>query len=619
VTTAPANDNLENAQLIPGAGGVGGTSIFVGYPLDASRQGGERDATQNYTLWYTWTAPGNVLVTLSTLGSNFTGSLVAYQGDSLTRLNEVARHNPSSGRATVVFPAVKGLTYRFAIGTRDNSFAFGQQTSLLNFSTSPLKDFVGNNILFGPPVPESGVPRNDSYSQATRLTGSKIAVVAYPTDASREGAESATLKNHTLWYTWTAGKAGVATLTATGLFGSGNSPVTELAAYDGPSLVSPGNSVQVTASPDGTVDFSTLANHTYHIAIGTETAGVVAPVYFTLIGPGVGGTFPTTATYSEFIGNPIHKGILQVTVSSVGTFSASLTYDFVKTSFTGTLDHEGHYARMIARSNGLSTLSVMLDLDPTGPGDLLQASVADGLNPPDQLTLVASRFTAQQATAIAGRYTALLAPPASASDSTVQPLGIGFATVVVSPKGLATLVFKLADGTALSYGTQVTTANLAGVFAQVYGRGGRFSGTFDFASLNGGTWNWQKPPGLPKQKNYANGFTTTLEAGLSRYDSSPPFLKLNAPVVTFSAGGLATEAINLPPLGTSTTAANGRFKMKITPATGLITGKYQPGGAAKGIDFLGVLFQQTDEAGGFLLNPAVPPQSARFQIDDGTP
>src|SRR5262245_32867694 len=71
----PANDDFENRLVLQTmAGAVTGTNRVSGVNLDATLQLGEPGILGNpggRSVWFTWTAPQNVVVTVTTAGSDF--------------------------------------------------------------------------------------------------------------------------------------------------------------------------------------------------------------------------------------------------------------------------------------------------------------------------------------------------------------------------------------------------------------------------------------------------------------------------------------------------------------------------------------------------------------------
>jgi hypothetical protein len=85
-------------------------TLELGEPRHANKPGG-------HSLWMTWRAPANGVVTFTTLGSLFDTLLGVYTGDDVASLTPVAANDDSSGLLTsrVQFNAVAGREYHVAV------------------------------------------------------------------------------------------------------------------------------------------------------------------------------------------------------------------------------------------------------------------------------------------------------------------------------------------------------------------------------------------------------------------------------------------------------------------------------------------------------------------------
>lgn len=114
---APRNDNFANRIVLTGS------SISVnGHNSQATVEPGEpqhSDHPGGASAWWSWTAPANSRVTISTLGSTFDTLLGVYTGNSLDKLKRITRNDddPTADTRTsrVSFQAVKGITYQIAV------------------------------------------------------------------------------------------------------------------------------------------------------------------------------------------------------------------------------------------------------------------------------------------------------------------------------------------------------------------------------------------------------------------------------------------------------------------------------------------------------------------------
>ncbi len=112
---APANDAFANRITITGM-----TNTVTGSNVGATREAGEPIIFGNgggASVWWTWTAPTNGLVTIDTIGSSFDTILGIYTGSSVASLTLVASDDDSGGSRTSLtsFPGVVGTVYQIAV------------------------------------------------------------------------------------------------------------------------------------------------------------------------------------------------------------------------------------------------------------------------------------------------------------------------------------------------------------------------------------------------------------------------------------------------------------------------------------------------------------------------
>ena len=284
----PVNDDFADRIALSGTTvSAAGTNAFAskepGEPHHAGDVGG-------HSVWWTWTAPANGAVTISTPDVLFKTLLAVYTGNSVTNLTLVANDLTRAYRTNmseVRFDATAGVSYQIAVdGFQEGTGRIGLQIEQtpgrysLNLASSPMgADAVVNatpppaadgKYAAGTPVTLSAapganlrfhhwsgdasgsaastvvtvnrsgtaaanfVPANDTFSQAALLEGASGRVTGCNDFATRELGEPAHAVGaggKSIWWTWTAPLNGQATLRTTG-----SSLDTVLAVYVGSSL-----------------------------------------------------------------------------------------------------------------------------------------------------------------------------------------------------------------------------------------------------------------------------------------------------------------------------------------------------------------------------------------------
>lgn len=229
----------------------------------ATKQTGEPDHDDNEggkSLWWSWTAPGDGLVTISTCGSELDTVLAAYTGSAVNALTLVASDDQSrcggvaGNQSNVSFAVTNGVTYQIAV---DGYRYFGD---LL-----PDSGRITLNLAFA---------TNDSFAGRVPLTGTNVTVTGNNSAATKE--TTAGEPNHagddggkSLWWSWTAPVSGLVTVRT-----CGSDFDTLLAVYTGIAV----NTLTPVASNDDSdscgsgstrswLQFTAIAGITYQIAV----------------------------------------------------------------------------------------------------------------------------------------------------------------------------------------------------------------------------------------------------------------------------------------------------------------------------------------------------------------
>jgi len=195
--TTPANDSFASRSLI-----TGNNLTVIAYTTSASVEAGEPRPDSYRTVWYSYTATTDSIITIDTTGTDFYSSFVrVFMGNSINQLAVVtgeAGGSPSSPYS-FTFKAKANTTFQICTGSTnsyDSSDYYG--TIQLTLTTTP---FAHVGTLYGPGVPTAPTPLNDSFYTPQVLSGNSLTVVGSNWSATIEPGESGI--SRTLWYSWT--------------------------------------------------------------------------------------------------------------------------------------------------------------------------------------------------------------------------------------------------------------------------------------------------------------------------------------------------------------------------------------------------------------------------------
>jgi hypothetical protein len=269
---APANDNFATRMTITEGPTVTQNNQFATvepfepYPNSPS-----------HTLWYTWTAPSDSIVTIDTTGTDYYTSFIAiYMGQSLGKLIRVKSddsYSPSSP-LRLTFKAKAGAAYQIVTGSESSS-QFGN--SKITLITSP---FAHEGTLYGPDEPSGPTPANDLFDARKPLAGSLLTVIGFNQSATIEPFEPFPDSQHTLWYSWTAPSDAVVTIDTNGT----NFYLPFIAVYVGESIghLTPVVSDSGYSPTPLHITFQAKAHTAYQIVQGSTSSGEFGDVQFTL-------------------------------------------------------------------------------------------------------------------------------------------------------------------------------------------------------------------------------------------------------------------------------------------------------------------------------------------------
>lgn len=252
VVAPPPNDGFANRLTLTGT-----NTSSVATNTAATKETGEPNHAGNSggrSVWWTWTAPSNGSVTLTTAGSTFNTLLAVYTGSTVGSLTAIASNNNDPGgglTSRVAFSVVSGQTYQIAVDGNNDGLGAASGTALVNLA-------FNNSVL----------PLNDNFSSRVALTGATNDVTGSNLGATRETGEpvhAGAGGGRSVWWSWTAPATASVTIRTLG-----SSFDTVLAIYTGISVTA---LTQIAANDDSggtlqsSVTFTATAGTVYQIAV----------------------------------------------------------------------------------------------------------------------------------------------------------------------------------------------------------------------------------------------------------------------------------------------------------------------------------------------------------------
>ncbi len=250
----PENNNF--ATRIP----LFGASVTTnGSNVGATKDAGEPDPNLSggKSVWWTWTAPADGYLTITTAGSSFDTTLAVYTGNHLTNLTLVAFNDTDADTSVVNFNVSAGTAYHIQVDGADSYL----------YETNNTMGDITLQLTLGPTQPP---PANDNFvnritlsgTHLANVTGSNVGATAEPGEPSH--ADTLGLKS--VWWTWTAPSSGGLTLRT-----QGSSIDTVLGVYTGNSVSNltlvAGNDENPNYGMESIVTCNVTANVAYQIAV----------------------------------------------------------------------------------------------------------------------------------------------------------------------------------------------------------------------------------------------------------------------------------------------------------------------------------------------------------------
>ena len=265
------SDSFERRPHMEGMQAVGVANNHLA-TRDLDEPGIYSDRYNEYTKWWSWTAPETGRATIDTIMTtargvvnDFNTMIGVYVGEELPALKPVAKNDNAQAtktRSRVRFQTKAGQTYQIAVGA-----ASGTGNILLNVGLE----------LNGDPASEAG---SDRYEDRSAIVTTEFTGVADNYFATRDLDEPGVYHNshneYTVWWSWTAAADGPVQINS-----AGSECNAILAVYTG-------NSIDVLApiaiddnswgSQQAVVHFDAVRGRTYEIALGAASSPGVARI-----------------------------------------------------------------------------------------------------------------------------------------------------------------------------------------------------------------------------------------------------------------------------------------------------------------------------------------------------
>jgi subtilisin family serine protease len=250
-TPPTSNDDFADRAPITGI-----NRTVRGSNFGATREGAEPfhcGGAGSASVWWTWTAPSNMVVAVSTAGSTYDTLLAVYTGASLGALLPVDCNDDyipgGIFSSEVSFSAVGGVTYQIAVDGYEEGFTTEQGNITLSLVTTPANDLFSNRM-----------PLHGAFAQAQ---GHNIRADYEPGEPLHSDAGG----DRSVWWTWTAPGSGTVALTT-----RGSTFDTTLGVYTGNAVhnLTPVTSNDDEASPvlrTSRATFSATVGTAYHFAV----------------------------------------------------------------------------------------------------------------------------------------------------------------------------------------------------------------------------------------------------------------------------------------------------------------------------------------------------------------
>jgi hypothetical protein len=317
---------------------------------------------------------------------------------------------------------------------------------------------------------------------------------------------------------------------------------------------------------------------------------------------------PVNATYTGllFETNGLWQqssGLMTITTTSRGRYSARLQIGATRFALAGWLDANGSATRDVLR-RWQNPLTVQFQISQEDP-DLIFGAVTDGNWTAD---LIADRAVYNGRTTVspdAGQYTMII--PGDFT-STNTPGGDSYGTITIDKAGRIRFSGRLADGTSVSQSTFVSKGGQWPLYAPLYRGEGSLYGWMLFNGSEQadvlGDITWIKPQ-MPSTWYYPSGFAINVSAWGSSYRRPPrgtPILNVPTAALEFNSANQyrgITNHVTIDGHNRVTNLSANSLQMAFSTATGLFSGWVIDPITWYRVPFRGVVLQRQGLAAGY--------------------
>ncbi len=540
------------------------------------------------------TTPANFSVTLSAPSASEV--TVHYNTVPITATAD-ADYIPQTG--TVTFPV--GITTQpISILVKGDTLQEPNETFAVQLDSAVNASILdGSGTATITDLTDTPVP-NDAFSNAQPASGNSFSITGTINGATIETGEpfhAGSSNSQSVWFKWTAPNSG-RVLAST----EGSTFDTVLAVYTGSainqltSVASNNDAPGVTTSA---VKFDAVAGKTYFIAIAASNKRGDVILNLALQVPYSGNYQGLIST----VANEPARGLLNITISSLGKFTGTVTYLGKSYPVKGAFSATGNFTTSISR-DGDVPLQVVLHLDLADGAERITGSVSDGTTIANVLAASSHFATAPFPASLAHTFVI----PGSPDGIGGVPRGNGSGTLKRTKKGAIRVAGRLGDNKVFLYSTVLSKDLTWPFYLGLYKKTGAISGIVQFRDQSDsdadGSLAWRKP---------AAGIDTTVVFLASEY--MPPATFNTRALMSFDATngvGTATLAgMNLPNspvthtinfksknLINITDPTSDKLTLVVTTKNGLVTGTLKHAANATQAEVAGVLFQKTGKARG---------------------